>query len=124
MISRRTLLGTGAIAAATLTAPSIAHAQTKTLKITTWGGKWGDIMKATVLPAFEKEFKCTVQADQAFPYLPKLQASPKTDPIYDVLHANSNEQWNALTDGGFVMDKITAKEAPNVADVYSWANSD
>ena len=119
MISRRSVLRTsaGLAAAATVGAPAILRAQTKTLKITTWGGKWGDIMKATVLPAFEKEFKCTVSADQAFPYLPKLQASSKTDPIYDVLHANSNEQWNALTEG-LVMPKITAKEVPNVADIY------
>ena len=53
-------------------------------------------MKATVLPAFEKEFKCTVSADQAFPFMPKLQASPKNDPLYDVLHTNSNEQWSSL----------------------------
>ena len=119
MISRRTVLGTGAVAAATLAAPWILHAQTKTLKITTWGGKWGEIMKATVLPAFEKEFKCTVQADQAFPFVPKLQASSKNDPIYDVLHTNSNEQWNSFTEG-LVMAKITPKEAPNVADVYPW----
>src|SRR5215471_11591695 len=123
MISRRTLLGTSAVAAASLAAPSILHAQTKTLKITTWGGKWGDIMKATVLPAFEKEFKCTVQADQAFPYVPKLQASPKNDPLYDVLHTNSNEQWNCVVEG-LVMDKITAKEVPNIADVYPYAISD
>jgi putative spermidine/putrescine transport system substrate-binding protein len=125
MISRRSVLRTGTLAAAaTVAAPAILHAQTKTLKITTWGGKWGDIMKATVLPAFEKEFKCTVSADQAFPYLPKLQASSKNDPIYDVLHANSNEQWNALTENGLVMDKITVKEVPNVADVYPWSVSD
>jgi putative spermidine/putrescine transport system substrate-binding protein len=124
MISRRKALEMGAgLAAATLGAPSILHAQTKTLKITTWGGKWGDIMKATVLPAFEKEFKCTVSADQAFPYVPKLQASAKNDPLYDVLHTNSNEQWNCLTEG-LVMPKITAKEVPNVADVYPWAASD
>lgn len=123
MISRRRILGTSALAAASLAAPSILHAQTKTLKITTWGGKWGEIMKATVLPAFEKEFKCTVQADQAFPYVPKLQASPKNDPLYDVLHTNSNEQWNCLTEG-LVLPKITVKEAPNVADVYPWAASD
>ena len=88
MISRRKALHTGAglAALATVGAPSILHAQTKTLKITTWGGKWGEIMKATVLPAFEKEFKCTVSADQAFPFLPKLQVSSKNDPIYDVLH--------------------------------------
>src|ERR1700752_2672744 len=104
MISRRTVLGTGALAAATLAAPSILYAQTKTLKITTWGGKWGDIMKATVLPAFEKEFKCSVSADSAFPYVPKLAASPKNDPLYDVLHTNSNEQWLSVVDG-LVMDK-------------------
>lgn len=125
MITRRTALkaGAGLAAAGTLAAPAILHAQAATLKITTWGGKWGDIMKATVLPAFEKEFKCTVQADQAFPFVPKLQASPKNDPLYDVLHTNSNEQWNCFTEG-LVMEKITAKEAPNVADVYPWAVSD
>src|SRR5436190_24141573 len=122
MITRRSALGAG-LAVAAIGAPSILHAQTKTLKITTWGGKWGDIMKATALPAFEKEFKCTVSADQAFPFMPKLQASSKTDPLYDVFHTNSNEQGNALTEG-LVMDKITAKEVPNVADVYPWAASD
>ena len=57
-ISRRAVLRTGAgiAAAATVGAPAILHAQTKTLKITTWGGKWGEIMKGKVLPAFEKEF--------------------------------------------------------------------
>src|SRR3954454_15391413 len=125
MISRRSVLRTGAgvAAAATVGAPAILHAQTKTLKITTWGGKWGDIMKATVLPAFEKEFKCTVSADQAFPFMPKLQASSKSDPLYDVFHTNSNEQWSALTEG-LVMDKFTTKEVPNIADVYPWAVSD
>ena len=125
MISRRKALRTaaGLAALSTAGAPAILHAQTKTLKITTWGGKWGDIMKATVLPAFEKEFKCTVSADQAFPYVPKLQASSKNDPLYDVLHTNSNEQWNCFTEG-LVMEKITAKEVPNVADVYPYAVSD
>ncbi len=123
-LSRRTALKVAAASAvATLAAPAILHAQVKTLKITTWGGKWGEIMKGTVLPAFEKEFKCTVSADQAFPFLPKLQAAPKNDPIYDVLHTNSNEQWNAV-EQGIVMSKITPKEVPNVADVYPYAVSD
>ena len=124
-ISRRQALraSAGLAAIAAVGAPSILHAQTRTLKITTWGGKWGDVMKATVLPAFEKEFKCTVSADQAFPFVPKLQASPRNDPIYDVLHTNSNEQWSSLVEG-LVMDKITAKEVPNVADVYPYAVSD
>jgi len=123
-LSRRTALkAVAASTVATLAAPSILHAQVKTLKITTWGGKWGEIMKGTVLPAFEKEFKCTVSADQAFPFLPKLLASAKNDPIYDVLHTNSNEQWNAVGQG-LVVDKITSKEVPNVADVYPYAVSE
>src|SRR5437016_4284113 len=118
MISRRNALraGAGVAALATMGAPAILHAQAKTLRITTWGGKWGDIMKATVLPAFEKEFACTVSADSAFPFVPKLAATPKNDPLYDVLHTNSNEQWNCVVEG-LVMDKITPKEVPNVADV-------
>ena len=112
-----------ATAVGTLVSPAILKAQTATLKITTWGGKWGDIMKGKVLPAFEKEHKCSVLADQAFPFLPKLQASPKADPIYDVLHANSNEQWKAV-ELGLVLPKVDAKDAPNVADVYPYAVSD
>ncbi len=125
MITRRKTLRTaaGIAALSTVGAPAILHAQTRTLKITTWGGKWGDVMKGTVLPAFEKEFKCTVSADQAFPFMPKLQASPKNDPLYDIFHTNSNEQWNALTEG-LVVDKISVKDVPNVADVYPYAVSD
>ncbi len=123
-LSRRAALKTvAASAVASLAAPAILHAQVKTLKITTWGGKWGEIMKASVLPAFEKEFKCTVSADQAFPFLPKLQASQKNDPLYDVLHTNSNEQWMAVNEG-LVMKKLTTKEVPNIADVYPYAVSE
>ena len=122
-LSRRRLLAGAAAVAGITQAPSILRSETATLKITTWGGKWGDIMKAKVLPAFESEHKCTVLADQAFPYLPKLQASPKSDPVYDVLHANSNEQWKAA-ELGLVLPKVEVKDAPNIADVYPYAVSD
>jgi putative spermidine/putrescine transport system substrate-binding protein len=104
-------------------APAIVNAQEPTLKITTWGGKWGEIMKGEVLPAFEKEHKCKVEVDSAFPFVPKLQASPKSKPVYDVLHTNSNEQW-ALAEIGLVEPKIDPKKVPNVADVYGYAVSD
>ncbi|MEI8143870.1 MAG: extracellular solute-binding protein [Alphaproteobacteria bacterium] len=122
-IHRRTFLSGVAAAASALAAPHVANAQAATLKITTWGGKWGEIMKADLLPAFEREFKCTVSADQAFPFLPKLQASPKNNPIYDVLHANSNEQWKAF-DEGIVGAKLDVKDVPNLKDVYPYAISD
>src|SRR4051812_21339179 len=77
--SRRTFLKTAgaAAAAAAIGAPAV-HAQTPVLKTTAWGGKWGEVLKGQVIPAFEKEFKCKVETDSAFPYYPKLQATRNT----------------------------------------------
>ena len=90
---------TARAAAARIGAPAVLHAQTATLKTTAWGGKWGEVMKGQIIPAFEKEFKCKVETDSAFPYYPKLQATPKNAPLYDVLHTNTSEQWQAVVEG-------------------------
>ena len=100
-LSRRTFLQ-GTAAAAVIGAPAV-HAQTTVLKTTAWGGKWGEVMKGQIIPAFEKEFKCKVETDAAFPYYPKLQATPKNAPLYDVLHTNTSEQWQAAIEGLFVL---------------------
>lgn len=120
---RRFIQAAGGAVAATIGAPAILHAQTATLKTTAWGGKWGEVMKAQIIPAFEKEFKCKVETDSAFPYYPKLQATPKSAPLYDVLHSNTSEQWQAVTEG-LVEPKIDVKKVPNIADVYPYAVSD
>lgn len=119
--TRRSFLVAGTAAA--VAAPFVARAQAATLRITTWGGRWGDLMKGSVIPAFEKEFKCKVEADTAFPFIPKLQASAKNAPIYDVLHTNSNEQWGAAVEG-LVLEKITASQVPNIKDLWPYAASD
>src|SRR5690349_2470634 len=123
-VSRRSFLKTagGAATAAAVGAPAV-HAQTTVLKTTAWGGKWGEVMKGQVIPAFEKEFKCKVETDSAFPYYPKLQATPKNAPLYDVLHTNTSEQWQAVVEG-LVEAKLDAKAIPNLADVYPYAVSD
>ncbi len=123
-LSRRHLLKSASAAAvASIAAPAILHAQTATLKTTAWGGKWGEVMKGEVIPAFEKEFKCKVETDSAFPYYPKLQATPKNAPLYDVLHTNTSEQWQAVVEG-LVEEKLDAKAIPNLADLYPYAVSD
>src|ERR1043166_3492722 len=113
IMNRRQLLQVAA--AAPFAAPAIVGAQEKVLRITTWGGKWGEIMKGEVLPAFEKEHKCKVEVDSAFPFVPKL--------VYDVLHTNPNEQ-TALAEIGLVEPKIDPKKVPNLADVYPYAVSE
>ena len=80
-------------------------------------------MASDVGPAFEKEFRCKLLTDTAFPFMPKLQASSRSAPIYDVLHTNSNEQWAAV-EMGIVEPKIDVKLVPNLADVYPYAISD
>jgi putative spermidine/putrescine transport system substrate-binding protein len=123
-LNRRQFLATSAAAGiGVIAAPHIARADAATLRVTGWGGKWGQTMSNEVIPAFEKEFKCKVETDSAFPYLPKLQASSRSAPVYDVLHTNSNEQWAAL-EMGIVEAKIDAKQVPNIADVYPYAVSD
>src|SRR3979409_1527919 len=122
-LSRRDVLQAAGIAAAAIGAPAILHAQTATLKTTAWGGKWGEVMKGQVIPAFEKEFKCKVETDSAFPYYPKLQATPKNAPLYDVLHTNTSEQWQAGAEG-LVEPKLDVKAIPNLADMYPYAVSD
>src|SRR5260370_32305808 len=123
-LNPRQFLATGAAAGIGVIAdPHIARGDTATLRISGWGGKWGQTMSSELIPAFEKEFKCKVESDSAFPFLPKLQASSRSAPVYDVLHTNSNEQWAAL-EMGIVEAKIDAKQVPNIADVYPYATSD
>src|SRR5712672_3892344 len=123
-LNRRQFLAAGAAAGiGVIAAPHIARADAATLRITGWGGKWGQTMSSELIPAFEKEFKCKVETDSAFPYYPKLQATPRNAPLYDVLHTNTSEQWQAVVEG-LVEPKLDAKAIPNLADVYPYAVSD
>lgn len=120
MIHRRLLLGTtlGALAA-----PALVGAQSaNTLRITGWGGRWGELMRQDVIPAFERANACRVEVDTAFPFVPKLMASPRGRPIYDVLHANTNEQW-AVFEQGLVEKTPDLSKIPNAAAIHSYATS-
>jgi putative spermidine/putrescine transport system substrate-binding protein len=123
-ITRRRFLGTvgTAATAGALGVPAVVRAE-PVLRLTGWGGKWGEMVRAQVYPEFEKEHKCKIETDTAFPFVPKLLASSKSKPIYDILHANSNEQWQAAG-AGFVEEKIDPQNVPNVKDVYPYAVSE
>ena len=82
LLNRRQFLATTAAAGiGAIAVPHIARADAATLRITGWGGKWGQTMSSELIPAFEKEFKCKVEVDSAFPFYPKLLASPRSKPI-------------------------------------------
>lgn len=122
-IKRRTFLKTAAVTAAALAMPAVVRAQSSVLRMTSWGGPWGEFMKTTLLPRFEAEFKCTTEVDQAVPFLPKLLASSRSNPVYDVYLSNPNEQWVAF-ERGLLGGQLTEKEVPNIADLFPYARSD
>jgi len=121
---RRRFLATAAAAGAmTLGAPGLVRAQNSELNITGWGGKWGEVFDSTVGPMFEKEFGAKLVRDTSFPFVPKLQSSSRSNPIYDVLHSNQNDQA-AGAKMGLVEQELDTKNIPNIADLYDYATSD
>lgn len=121
---RRRFLSTAAAAGAmTLAAPLVARAENSELSITGWGGKWGEIFDSQVGPMFEKEYGCKIVRDTSFPFVPKLQASSRSNPIFDVLHSNQNDQAAAVK-MGLVEEKLDASKIPNMADLYDYATSE
>lgn len=124
-LSRRELLSLTAAAgmSSAIGFPAIANSEPTIIRTTGFGGPWRDLMSAELLPAFEKEHICRVQFDFAYgSWIAKLQSSSRSDPIYDVFHANGNEQWVAAT-RGLVEQQLDASKIPNLADVYAYAKS-
>lgn len=124
-ITRRKMLAVSAtVGVSAVTGfPAIVKAEPATLKTTGFGGPWRDVMTAELIPDFEKEHNCRVQFDFAYgSWIAKLQSSPRSNPVYDVFHANGNEQWVAVT-RGLVEQELDASKIPNLADVYTYAKS-
>lgn len=99
---------------------SIVTGQSNVLRITGWGGKYGTIHSQHIIPKFEAEYKAKVVVDRAFPFEPKLMASPRDNPIYDVIQSNAPVMWPALN-AGYLVRTYTPKEIPNLADAYEYA---
>ncbi|MBW1700034.1 MAG: ABC transporter substrate-binding protein [Deltaproteobacteria bacterium] len=114
--------GAATVAAGTIGFPAIVRSGPTELNISGWGGKWSQIMKKSVYPKFEKEHNCVIKTDTAFPFAPKLLASPKTKPIYDVMHSNSNAQWKVAVAG--FLDDLDARKIPNMANLHPFATSE
>ncbi|MBW1713563.1 MAG: extracellular solute-binding protein, partial [Deltaproteobacteria bacterium] len=72
---------------------------------------------------FEKKHNCKIETDTAFPFAPKLLASPKNKPIYDVMHANSNDQWKVAV-AGYLEENLDTGKIPNLKELHPFATSD
>ncbi len=123
-LSRRGSPKSGPAAGAmALTMPHIANAQAMVLNITDCGRRRGEEFDKNLTPMFEKKTGAKLQRDTGFPFMPKLQASSRRNPVYDVLHADNNEQWAAV-EMGLVEPELPQDRIPNMADLSGDAKSD
>lgn len=123
-LNRRTLLGTAAASATLLAMPAITRAQTNVLRISTWGGKWAELLNSpgSAVEKFQKLTGATVEMDNAFPFLPKLLASSVADPIYDMFHDGPSLQWAARR-SGHTVEQVDTSKLTNFKDLHAFATS-
>ena len=120
-LSRRRLLKAGAATAAGLAAPSFfvrnAWAAGKAMQIGIWGGVQGEFIRKQVLPGFEKDFDCKVDAQQGstLGQIALLRAG-KDAPKFTVMFVDDLGVEIAKREG--LIDPLPKDKMPNLAKVY------
>src|SRR5262249_19816183 len=94
-IARRRFLGTALATAmastSALARPRAARGQGGTLVITSYGGPWGQYMRAAGVPAFEKEHpgtKVELAIGLSKDWVAKMKAAGKANSPYDIVICN------------------------------------
>ena len=117
-LDRRTLIKAGAAAFAT---PNFfvrnSWAAGKTMQIGIWGGEQGAFIRASVLPAFEKDFDCKIEAQQGstLGQIALLRAA-KDAPKFTVMFVDDLGVEIAKREG--LIDPLPKDKMPNLAKVY------
>lgn len=120
-ITRRTILKAAAAAAPAIAAPHVfvrnAWAQGKQISVGIWGGTQGEFIRKSVLPAFEKDFDCKVNAQQGstLGQIALLRAS-KDAPKFTVMFVDDLGVEIAKREG--LIDPLPRDKMPNLAKVY------
>lgn len=95
-----------------------------TLNVAEWGGFWEEIMRKTLLDAFEKEFNCKIVYDSAWPWFPKFVAGGTERPPYAITNWNYPEMFKTAGAGDFFVpiDEMIAN-MPNAAGLWPFATA-
>ena len=116
---REFLAGTAAVAGAGVFGlPRLGRAQDKTLVVNTYGGRYEDFMRSTIIPGFEGETgaKLEVAVGLGKEWLAQLRAAGVDDPPYDVLM--TNEAWASIERAEGFFESLPEDKVPNMADLY------
>lgn len=109
------VLGAGAVAPLVLTRN--AWAQDKTIYIGIWGGAQGQFVKTEIIPQFEKDFGCSVLAEEGFTLanISKMRAT-KDNPKYSVMFVDDVAIPICKAEG--LIAELPLDEMPATANLY------
>src|SRR6059036_2092103 len=107
-----------AVAAATWLPQPVADAQSKTLVVTGYGGRWSEVMKKALVEPFEKKYDARVEIVTGITteWVAKLLAAGPDNPPYDVVFGNE-PAFPIPPQRGF-FDKRNEALAPNIKNLY------
>src|SRR5437870_11083833 len=107
-----------AVAAATWLPQPVADAQSKTLVVTGYGGRWSEVMKKALVEPFEKKYDARVEIGTGITteWVAKLRAAGADNPPFDVVMGNE-PPFPIPRERGF-FDKRNETLAPNIKNVY------
>src|SRR2546430_1183813 len=110
-----------AVAAAPLPRQPAADAQSKTLVVTGYGGRWSEVMKKALVEPFEKKYDARVEIVTGITteWVAKLMAAGPDNPPFDVVMGNE-PPLPIPRERGFFEKRNTAA-APNIKNVYDKA---
>ena len=110
-----------AVAAAPLPRQPVADAQSKTLVVTGYGGRWSEVMKKALVEPFEKKYDARVEIVTGITteWVAKLMAAGPDHPPFDVVMGNE-PPLPIPRERGFFEKRNTAA-APNIKNVYDKA---
>ena len=92
----------------------------RTLSVFTYAGEWDRLIRAHLIPAFEKRTGARVKLDVGWwDMLPKLKASPKGKPVYDVVITDPTQGFPSIKEGLF--QKYDPANIPNAETVHDLA---
>jgi putative spermidine/putrescine transport system substrate-binding protein len=113
------LAGAAAVAGAgAVGLPRIGRAQAQSLVVNTYGGRYEEFMRSTIIPGFESESgaKLEVAVGLGKEWLAQLRAAGPDNPPYDVLM--TNEAWASIERAEGFFEPLPLEKVPNLADLY------
>lgn len=117
MLDRRRLLQMAGAGASVVVMPRVSSAaqpyKGERIKVFTYAGPWGDVFQNHFVQGFADQTGATVVLDLGWwDSIPKLKASPSSDPAFDLIMTDATQGYPAIREGLF--QPIDLSRIPNM----------